>query len=152
MAQLAPCRLKLEDRFGWYKDRKVGFGGLACRHCGGRKGAGRYFPNALRTFSQNNYCQIVGNHIARDCPACPDEIRVLLTRLLKADGGKNTGTSCRRATYVKGSRKSFYERIWTQFHDERIGLTSPARHSKFDDEDGDETLNGHQKKRQFNEI
>lgn len=49
MAQLEPCRLTAQDRVGWYKERPIGFPGLACRHCKGRPGIGRYFPNTLRS-------------------------------------------------------------------------------------------------------
>jgi hypothetical protein len=116
MAQLAPCRLKEEDRISWYKDREIGFGGLACRHCGGRSGAGRYFPNSLRTFSQNNYCQIVGNHIRGGCPACPDEVQRLLSTMLANESKRPSATQSRGSAYIKGSRKSFYGRIWLQIH------------------------------------
>jgi hypothetical protein len=145
-AQLELCKAKKEDQTGWYKDRPVGFSGLACRHCGGKAGIGRYFPNSLRTFSQNNYSQIVctcsqvsflnfsnllrrlfsnaafciatGNHLNKDCTGCPIGLQSLLLKLLNPDPTARLTMPeyTSIGSVAKGSRRACYDRIWTQIH------------------------------------
>lgn len=50
IAQMDLCQLTEADRIGWFKNREIGFGGLACKYCGGRPSFGRYFPNSVRSF------------------------------------------------------------------------------------------------------
>lgn len=65
MAQLVPCRLTVEDQncgITSYKNLPLGFVGLACRHCGGRPGSGRYFPSTIRSLSQTTTAQNMIKH------------------------------------------------------------------------------------------
>lgn len=62
------------DRVGCYKGRKTGFPGLACRHCVGQAGCGRYFPASEASLSQTTTSQTIVNHV-RNCRRCPIDIR-----------------------------------------------------------------------------
>ena len=59
MAQMKPCRLQPTDRGGCYKSREIGFIGMACKHCGGQPGFGRYFPNSVRSLAQTTTSQTI---------------------------------------------------------------------------------------------
>ena len=57
MAQMQTCCFTESDRTGGrskIKDNQVGFPGMECRHCQGRAGFGRYFPNTVSAFSLAN--------------------------------------------------------------------------------------------------
>ena len=62
------------DRVGCYKGRKTGFPGLACRHCVGQAGCGRYFPASEASLSQTTTSQTIVNHV-RNCRRCPIDVR-----------------------------------------------------------------------------
>lgn len=62
------------DRVGCYKGRKTGFPGLACKHCVGQAGCGRYFPASEASLSQTTTSQTIVNHV-RNCRRCPIDIR-----------------------------------------------------------------------------
>ena len=74
LEQMSPCVLMEADRVGCYKTRKVGFPGLACKHCVGQAGCGRYFPASEASLSQTTTSQTIMNHV-RNCRRCPLEIR-----------------------------------------------------------------------------
>lgn len=111
-----------EDKVGWYKHRPISFGGLACRFCKGRPGFGRYFPNTLRTFSQNNYSQIVGNHLSKDCQEVPKDLKAALLTILQQEGPRHS----KKSSYAKGSRKAFYDRIWDLIHSHSFARNKTA--------------------------
>ena len=49
----------------------VGFPGIACRHCYGGNGSGRFFPLTLKTFSDvSKSIHVLRNHLVK-CPKAP---------------------------------------------------------------------------------
>lgn len=108
LEQMAPCTLMEADRVGCYKTRKVGFPGLACRHCVGQAGCGRYFPASEASLSQTTTSQTIMNHV-RNCRRCPVEIRESL-EIMKRN---RMGPDGKRSDKPKhGGRKVFFHRLW----------------------------------------
>jgi hypothetical protein len=108
LEQMSPCTLMEADRVGCYKTRKVGFPGLACRHCVGQAGCGRYFPASEGSLSQTTTSQTIMNHV-RNCRRCPVEIRESLEIMKRA----RMGPDGKRADKPKhGGRKVFFHRLW----------------------------------------
>ena len=108
LEQMSPCVLMEADRVGCYKGRKVGFPGLACKHCVGQAGCGRYFPASEASLSQTTTSQTVMNHV-RNCRRCPMEIRENLELMKRA----RTGPDGKRLDKPKhGGRKVFFRRLW----------------------------------------
>ena len=83
LEQMQPCNLMDADRVGCYKGRRTGFPGLACRHCIGQAGCGRYFPASEASLSQTTTSQTIVNHV-RNCRRCPIEIREQLELMKRA--------------------------------------------------------------------
>ena len=108
LEQMSPCVLMEADRVGSYKTRKVGFPGLACKHCVGQAGCGRYFPASQASLSQTTTSQTIMNHV-RNCRRCPIEIRENLEIMKRA----RMGPDGKRADKPKhGGRKAFFHRLW----------------------------------------
>ena len=108
LEQMSPCTLMEADRVGCYKTRKVGFPGLACKHCVGQAGCGRYFPASEASLSQTTTSQTIMNHV-RNCRRCPNEIRENL-EIMKRN---RMGPDGKRADKPKhGGRKVFFHRLW----------------------------------------
>lgn len=108
LEQMAPCVLSEADRVGCYKTRRVGFPGLACRHCVGQAGCGRYFPASEASLSQTTTSQTIMNHV-RNCRRCPVEIRENLEIMKRS----RMGPDGKRADKPKhGGRKVFFHRLW----------------------------------------
>jgi hypothetical protein len=117
LEQMAPCNLLEADKVGCYKGRKVGFPGLACMHCVGQAGCGRYFPASEASLSQTTTSQTIMNHV-RNCRRCPVEIRENLELMKRA----RMGPDGKRADKPKhGGRKVFFHRLWCRI--QRIPLT-----------------------------
>lgn len=71
MEQMTHCVFTEADRLGKRKFHKVGFPGLACKHCYGGYGSGRFFPLTLKTFSDvSKSIHVLRNHLER-CPKAP---------------------------------------------------------------------------------
>ena len=83
LEQMQPCNLMDADRVGCYKGRRTGFPGLACKHCIGQAGCGRYFPASEASLSQTTTSQTIVNHV-RNCRRCPLEIREELELMKRA--------------------------------------------------------------------
>lgn len=83
LEQMQPCNLMDADRVGCYKGRRTGFPGLACKHCIGQAGCGRYFPASEASLSQTTTSQTIVNHV-RNCRRCPLEIREQLELMKRA--------------------------------------------------------------------
>lgn len=83
LEQMQPCNLMDADRVGCYKGRRTGFPGLACKHCIGQAGCGRYFPASEASLSQTTTSQTIVNHV-RNCRRCPMEIREQLELMKRA--------------------------------------------------------------------
>jgi hypothetical protein len=108
LEQTAPCLLMESDRVGCYKTRKVGFPGLACKHCVGQAGCGRYFPATEASLSQTTTSQTIMNHV-RNCRRCPPEIRENLEIMKRS----HMGPDGKRSEKPKhGGRKVFFHRLW----------------------------------------
>lgn len=86
LEQMQPCNLMDADRVGCYKGRSLGFPGLACKHCVGQAGCGRYFPATEASLSQTTTSQTIVNHV-RNCRRCPIEIREQLELMKRAKAG-----------------------------------------------------------------
>ena len=100
------------DRVGCYKTRKIGFPGLACKHCVGQAGCGRYFPASEGSLSQTTTSQTLLNHV-RNCRRCPIEIREQLDIMKKA----KAKPEYKKAHKPKhGGRKVFFKRLWCRIH------------------------------------
>jgi hypothetical protein len=113
LEQMSPCKLMEADRVGCYKTRKVGFPGLACRHCVGQAGCGRYFPASEASLSQTTTSQTIMNHV-RNCRRCPVDIRENLEIMKRA----RMGPDGKRADKPKhGGRKVFFHRLWCRIQD-----------------------------------
>lgn len=115
LEQMAPCLLMEADRVGCYKTRKVGFPGLACKHCVGQAGCGRYFPASEASLSQTTTSQTIMNHV-RNCRRCPIEIRENL-EIMKRN---RMGSADRKRPNSKpkhGGRKVFFHRLWCRIQD-----------------------------------
>ena len=108
LEQMQPCLLMEADKVGCYKSRRVGFPGLACKHCVGQAGCGRYFPASEASLSQTTTSQTIMNHV-RNCRRCPIEIRENLELMKRA----RMGPDGKRADKPKhGGRKVFFRRLW----------------------------------------
>jgi hypothetical protein len=141
MAQMKSCKLTQADRVGCYKNRELGFLGMACKHCGGQPGFGRYYPNSVRSLAQTTTSQTILKHIGTKCRFCPPHVRQAVLELQRQQAAKE-GIAAGRPRY--GSRKIFFQRMWARLHgtktdefetdddeDSRVGLvetpTSSAR-------------------------
>lgn len=146
MAQMKPCRLTMADRVGCYKSREMGFVGMSCKHCGGQPGFGRYYPNSVRSLAQTTTSQTILKHIGSKCRFCPPQIRNAVNELQRqqaarenaaSSGGSSaagsTGSGGNSARPRYGSRKIFFQRIWSRLHGESTKEKPPADHHGDDD-------------------
>lgn len=104
--QMELCHFTEQDRAGGrskIKDCPVGFPGIQCKHCRGKAGFGRYFPTSVGALTSANSDRNILNHLLK-CRKCPYPIREQLTR--QDESSKNR----------RGSRKVFFERIWSRIH------------------------------------
>lgn len=125
LEQMQPANLLASDRVGCYKGRRTGFPGLACKHCVGQAGCGRYFPASEASLSQTTTSQTIVNHV-RNCRRCPIEVREEL-ELMKRVKGNNFADNKPR----HGGRKVFFHRLWCRI--QRIPL---PKQEKLDDSPG----------------
>jgi hypothetical protein len=114
ISQMDPCLLTAEDRIGYNKDRKIGFIGLACRHCGGRPGFGRYFPNTVRNFEKTSARETMVSHVTMFCQKCPEDIRNAMLKLKRIESSLRGSATMKGLVY--GSGKLFFRRIWSRLH------------------------------------
>jgi hypothetical protein len=108
---LKSCTLTEADKKGWYRDREIGFPGLCCKFCSGRKTSGRYFPKGGPFFLRSSKHAII-RHL-ETCETCPDEIKKKIYALHKIDE-ERVGWKVNEATQL-GSGKQFYERLWRRY-------------------------------------
>ena len=120
LGQMQPCVFTEADRLGKRKGLPPGFPGLACRHCFGGYGSGRFFPSSIKTLSDTSKTlNVLHNHMMR-CRKCPSEIRETLETL--------RGTHDEERAKMKfGSQKAFFARIWDRLHGKNA---PPAAHLK----------------------
>ncbi|KAL3944399.1 MAG: hypothetical protein SGBAC_001523 [Bacillariaceae sp.] len=109
LQQMRPCVFAEADRLGKRKGLPPGFPGLACKHCFGGYGSGRFFPSSIKTLSDTSKTlNVLHNHMLR-CRKVPAEIRDNLTSLRKTHDEE-------RAKMKFGSQKAFFARIWDRLH------------------------------------
>ena len=109
ISQMQPCVFTEADRLGKRKGLPPGFPGLACRHCFGGYGSGRFFPSSIKTLSDTSKTlNVLHNHMMR-CRKCPSEIRDTLEALRKSHDEE-------RAKMKFGSQKAFFARVWERLH------------------------------------
>jgi hypothetical protein len=115
LSQMQPCVFTEADRLGKRKGLPAGFAGLACRHCFGGYGSGRFFPSSIKTLSDTSKTlNVLHNHMMR-CRKCPPDVRELLEKLRIHHDDE-------RAKMKFGSQKAFFAKIWARLHD---GISTP---------------------------
>mmetsp|Transcript_57782 Transcript_57782/g.141134 ORF Transcript_57782/g.141134 Transcript_57782/m.141134 type:complete len:870 (+) Transcript_57782:154-2763(+) len=127
MEQMAPCELTEADRVGCYRNRAIGEPGLACRHCIGQAGCGRYFPATESSLSQTTTSQTILSHVL-NCLRCPIEIRENI-EIMKRERMQSERKKVYKPKH--GGRKSFFHRLWCRIQ----GL--PIQDDDKDDHDDD---------------
>lgn len=125
MQQMIPCYLTEEDRVGCYKDRDTGFRGIACKHCGGMPGFGKYFPASVRSLAQTTTSQTIVKHVGAKCKRCPPHIRAAMVEMQQRARLLSVKSSTKASREVRckpkyGSRKIFFQRVWGRLHDEHV--------------------------------
>ena len=109
LRQMQPCRFTEADRLGKRKGLPPGFPGLACRHCFGGYGSGRFFPSSIKTLSDTSKTlNVLHNHMMR-CRKCPAETRESLEKLRGSHDDE-------RSKMKFGSQKAFFARVWERLH------------------------------------
>ena len=112
LSQMQPCVFTEADRLGKRKGLPVCFAGLACRHCFGGYGSGRFFPSSIKTLSDTSKTlNVLYNHMTR-CRKCPPEILEELNAAKKSHEDE-------RSQKKFGSQKAFFGKIWSRLHDNR---------------------------------
>jgi len=120
LRQMQMCVFTEADRLGKRKGLPPGFPGLACRHCFGGYGSGRFFPSSIKTLSDTSKTlNVLYNHMMR-CRKCPMEVRETLEKLRKVHDEQ-------RAKMKFGSQKAFFARIWDRLHDNDPTVDSKKR-------------------------
>lgn len=126
LEQMEVCKFVEYDRVGVYKGRELGFRGLACKHCEGQAGSGRYFPSSEASLSQTTTSITFINHIRR-CRYVPKDIRDRLEAMPAAlESPDNTDTkknSKKSDKPLHGGRKVFFHRLWCRVHELEITET-----------------------------
>lgn len=118
LSQMRPCVFTEADRLGKRKGLPAGFAGLACRHCYGGYGSGRFFPSSIKTLSDTSKTlNVLHNHMMR-CRKCPVEVRDRLQRLKR-------GHDEERARMKFGSQKAFFAKIWDRLHNRVLDPANP---------------------------
>jgi len=120
LRQMQPCVFTEADRLGKRKGLPPGFPGLACRHCFGGYGSGRFFPSSIKTLSDTSKTlNVLHNHMLR-CRKCPAEVRETLIATRKHHDEQ-------RAKMKFGSQKAFFARIWDRLHYKDPNVTSKRK-------------------------
>eukprot|EP00986_Skeletonema_menzelii_P005716 scaffold2118_cov145-Skeletonema_menzelii.AAC.1 len=112
MSQMRRCVFTEADRLGKRKNLTNGFAGLACRHCYGGFGAGRFFPSSLKTLSDTSKTlNVIFSHLER-CREVPKSVLDDLTKTKRTH-------EIERGNMKFGSQKAFFSRVWNRLHNER---------------------------------
>jgi hypothetical protein len=118
MAQMQPCVFTEADRLGRRRNLEVGFAGLACRHCFGGHGNGRFFPSSIKTMSDaSKTLDAIYKHMGM-CKQCPDDIKQGLNNLKEFHDSE-------KSKMPFGNQRAFFARIWGRLHNERV-ISMPA--------------------------
>lgn len=114
IAQMDCCELTEADRIGYNKSREIGFVGFCCRHCGGRPGFGRYFPDSIRNLEKTSARDTIVSHISLFCQQCPGDVRNALLSLKRIESSHDGSATMKGLIY--GSGKLFFRRVWSRLH------------------------------------
>ncbi len=112
MMQMRSCVFTEADRLGKRKGLPPGFAGLACKHCFGGYGSGRYFPSSIKTISDTSKTlNVLHNHMTR-CRRVPKDVieQLEITRAMHND---------ERGKMKFGSQKAFFAKVWSRLHGSR---------------------------------
>ncbi|EED94622.1 hypothetical protein THAPSDRAFT_268185 [Thalassiosira pseudonana CCMP1335] len=110
MAQMQPCVFTEADRLGRRRNLDVGFAGLACRHCFGGYGNGRFFPSSIKTMSDaSKTLDAIYKHVSK-CQDCPADIKSGLSNLRDFHDNE-------RSKMPFGNQRAFFTKIWGRLHD-----------------------------------
>ena len=110
MSQLQPCTFTEADRLGRRRGLDVGYAGLACRHCVGGYGSGRFFPSSVKTMSDaSKTLDVVYKHMCK-CKKCPPKIKNTLLELRRYHDSE-------RAKMPFGNQRAFFTKIWCRLHE-----------------------------------
>jgi hypothetical protein len=110
MEQLTPCKVMEADLFASNEELKLGFPGLACRHCLGHGHGGRFFPASETALYHPNMERKILRHLFA-CFRCPIQIQKKLQKLFSEIRKGKTPSSTR------GGRHVFVHRLWCRIHD-----------------------------------
>eukprot|EP00542_Grammatophora_oceanica_P021207 CAMPEP_0194033836 /NCGR_PEP_ID=MMETSP0009_2-20130614/6352_1 /TAXON_ID=210454 /ORGANISM="Grammatophora oceanica, Strain CCMP 410" /LENGTH=829 /DNA_ID=CAMNT_0038674565 /DNA_START=372 /DNA_END=2861 /DNA_ORIENTATION=- len=117
LSQMQSCVFTEADRLGKRKGLPAGFAGLACRHCFGGYGSGRFFPSSIKTLSDTSKTlNVLHNHMMR-CRKCPQEVRDQLEKLRAHHDDE-------RSKMKFGSQKAFFAKIWARLHENKDPLAA----------------------------
>ena len=122
MQQMSSCTFTESDRLGKRRSHRFGFPGIACIHCAGKNGSGRYFPSSVKTFADaSKTINVLHNHILK-CSGAPKSIK---TRLQKLKDAHHAEKDAMR----HGSQKQFFDVIWSRLHNTTSSPSSVATSS-----------------------
>jgi hypothetical protein len=117
MSQLQPCTFTEADRLGRRRGLEVGYAGLACRHCVGGYGSGRFFPSSVKTMSDaSKTLDVVYKHMCK-CKKCPTKVKKTLHDLRRFHDSE-------RAKMPFGNQRAFFTKIWTRLHEKDSAVSA----------------------------
>ena len=131
LSQMRSCKFTEADRLGKRKGLPIGFSGLACSHCYGGYGSGRFFPSTIKTMSDTSKTlNVLHSHMMK-CRKCPDDVRERLVRLRDSHDEE-------RARMKFGSQKAFFVNIWQRLHGEMPPRINSMKRKRFPHSDSKE--------------
>jgi len=109
LSQMQPCVFSEADRLGRRRGLKVGFTGLACRHCFGIHGSGRFFPSSVKTMADaSKSLDVIYRHVMK-CKNCPWEVKGTLRSLREVHDSE-------RNNMPFGNQRAFFVKVWHRLH------------------------------------
>jgi len=113
MSQMQLCVFTEADRLGRRRNLKVGFAGLACRHCFGAYGSGRFFPSSVKTMADaSKTLDVIYRHVMK-CKKCPCDIKGGLRNLRDIHDSE-------RSKMPFGNQRAFFVKIWGRLHEASV--------------------------------
>jgi len=124
MSQMQPCVFTEADRLGRRRNLKAGFAGLACRHCFGVYGSGRFFPSSIKTMADaSKTLDVIYRHIMK-CKMCPSDIQGGLKNLREFHDSE-------RSKMPFGNQRAFFVKIWARLHEKDSELAAAGHTAVF---------------------
>jgi hypothetical protein len=115
MEQVVPCRANDRDAGKKFRRIHVGYPGMACRHCLGAAGEGRYFFTTLESLTTAS--TVLEKHVLK-CPAVPPEIKSEVAAAKVTHPGQ-------RKALVAGSQQGYFNRLWDRLRSSNIAGEAP---------------------------